>query len=241
MNGLRITLAAGVAAALACTSLEARADEESGLAIGARIAGGIPFGDAQHTVNADGTTTSTSMAKFQRASLPVWFDLGYRFSPRVYVGLYYAYAVTFPPTGENGNTGCYVPPTSQLKPAVGMITCDGFDQRFGVNLHYHFLPKEFTDPWIGVGVGAEMSQLNYAQEAATATGSFQVWGWSADLQLGADLRFSKVLPVGPFLDLSVSQFGTENTYDQNNHGSSLAFNATLHGWLLLGLRAQFNL
>ena len=40
MNGLRITLAAGVAAALACTIVPAtaNADEEKGLAVGIRVA-----------------------------------------------------------------------------------------------------------------------------------------------------------------------------------------------------------
>ena len=82
MNGLRIprcgpgrawlgraVLAAGVAAAVACTSTAARADEESGVAVGLRIGGGIPFGNAY---------AGEGFSNFERASFPIWFDAGYR-------------------------------------------------------------------------------------------------------------------------------------------------------------------
>ena len=254
MNGLRITLpesraracsraklhaslAAGVAAAIACTSLSwtrtARADEESGLAIGARVAYAVPFGDAQQEVRPDGTTTTTSMSSFQRGMIPIWFDAGYRFNPSIYLGLFYQYAPTVPPTNN-----CAAPGLSSVS---GRTTCDGYEQRFGVEVHYHFRPKEFVDPWVGLGLGMEMSQLNHSTGTSQDTGSFQAWAPQVDLQLGSDLRLSKLIPFGPFLDLSLAQFGTENTYDPNNNGSPVAFNKTIHGWFTFGLRAQFNL
>lgn len=239
MNGLRITLAAGVAAAIACTSLswtrEARADEESGLAIGARVAYAVPFGDAQQQVLPDGSTHNESMADFQRGMIPIWFDLGYRFNPNMLLGLFYQYAPTVPPSHN-----CQFPATT---PNVsGETTCDGFEQRFGLQFHYHIRPKEFIDPWLGLGVGVEQSQLNWSSAGGNgATGSFQAWAPSVDLQLGADLQVSKRIPFGPFVDLSLAQYGTENNYDANNNGSPVAFNKTIHGWFTFGLRAQFNL
>ncbi len=241
MNGLRITLAAGVAAAIACTSAAAHADEESGLAVGLRLGYAIPFGDAQsNTIN--GSSTSISMQSLQRGMLPFWFDLGYRFTPSVYLGLFYQYAPTFPPSGN-----CYqyaAPAVNGIAPnpgAAGPTTCDGFDQRFGLDLNYHIRPHEFVDPWVGIGLGYEMTQLNYSQGGSANTGSFQAWGPQLDLQLGADLRFSHRIPIGPFVDLSLSEFNTENVYDPNNNGSALAFGQKLHGWVTLGLRGQFNL
>lgn len=236
MNGLRITLAAGVAAALACTSWSsaARADEEKGLAIGARVAYAVPFGDAQQ-FNYANDTRNISMSAQQRGMLPIWFDLGYRFNRSLFLGLFYQYAPTFPLSHS-----CVLPSTI-ANPVNGELTCDGFEQRFGVEVQYHLRPTEMVDPWIGLGLGVEMSQLNYSQGQGQDTGSFQAWAPQADLQLGADLGFSKRIPVGPFVDLSLAQFGTENTYDPNNHGSPVAFNAKLHGWFTFGLRAQFNL
>jgi Autotransporter beta-domain len=237
MNGLRITLAAGVAAALACTFVTfgneavAHADEETGLAVGLRVAYAIPFGDAQ-TTTLGGSSVTTSMYSLDRGMLPVMFELGYRFTPSVYVGLFYQYGVTFPPSN-----GCY---SYNSSPAAGQGSCDGYDQRFGVDLQYHLRPHAFVDPWIGLGLGWEMTQLNLSAADATQS-SFQAWGPQIDLQLGADLRFSHRIPFGPFVDLSLSEFNTESKYDSNNNGSPVAFNGTVHGWVSLGLRAQFNL
>ena len=235
MNGLRITLAAGVAAALACTATSqvAHADEDKGLAVGLRVGYAIPFGDAQQSTAPDATNGQTiSMSRLQRGMLPIWFDLGYRFNPNIYLGLFYQYAPTFPPSGN-----CAVASV----PAAGETTCDGSDQRFGLDVHYHFRPHDLVDPWIGLGLGYEMTQLNHSQGGSGDTGSFQAWGPTGDLQLGADLRFSHIIPFGPFLDLSLSEFGTENNYDANGRGTPVAFSSKLHGWLTLGVRAQFDL
>jgi len=231
MNGLRITLAAGVAAALACTVVDkAHADEETGLAVGLRVAYAIPYGDAQ-TTTLNNTSTTTSLSTLDRGALPVWFDLGYRFTPSIYLGLFYEYAVTFP-----ASNNCY-----QYLPGVsGGVTCDGSDQRFGIDLQYHLRPHEFLDPWIGVGLGWETTQLNLATSQGDVS-SFQAWGPTADLQLGADLRFSHRIPFGPFVDASISEFNTETSYDANRNGSPVAYSGKVHGWLTLGVRAQFNL
>ncbi len=245
MNGLRLTLAAGVSASLSCTCLArvAHADEESGLAVGLRVAYGIPFGDAQQFTSGSAQTlgtngNTTSMASFQRGMLPIWFDLGYRFNRNVYLGLFYQFAPTFPPSGN-----CAVSPGTS---ASGQTTCDGFEHRFGIDLQYHILPKELVDPWIGLGLGYELAQLNLSQGAGGDTGSFQAGGPQADLQLGADLRFAHAVPFGPFIDVSLAELGTENDYAANGHGpnggsSAVSFNTKLHGWVTLGIRAQFNL
>ena len=63
----------------------------------------------------------------------------------------------------------------------------------------------------------------------------------ADLQLGLDLRFSKLIPFGPFIDLSLSEFGTESYYDANGNGLGARRSARrCTAGLTLGVRAQFN-
>jgi opacity protein-like surface antigen len=233
MNGFRITLAAGVAAAVACTSAVAHADEETGLAVGLRLGYAIPFGDAQsNTVN--GTSTNVSMASYQRGWFPFWFDVGYRFTPSIYLGLFYEYGPTFPKSGN-----CYV--YNPGPAAAGEVTCDGFSQRLGLAFNYHIRPHELLDPWVGIGIGWEMAQLNYAQGASADTFSFQTWGPEADLQLGLDLRFSHRIPFGPFVDVSFSEYNTESKYNADIQGSDVAFGDRLHGWVTLGVRAQFDL
>jgi hypothetical protein len=237
MNGRRILVAAAAAAAVACTSIAAHADEESGLAVGLRVGAAAPFGNADST---------TSMSAFQRAMVPVWFDVGYRFNRTFYLAAFYQYGVTFP-----ASNGCGADPNNAVSARAGdpglivpgqQSTCDGRDQRFGLELHIHLLPKALVDPWIGIGLGYEVSTLDYSTGASASTTSFQASGPAADLQLGLDLRFSKRVPFGPFIDLSASQFVTENYYDANGSAQGpVTFNSTLHGWATFGLRMQFNL
>jgi hypothetical protein len=237
MNGLRITLAAGVAAAIACTcfATPARADEQSGLAVGFGIAGAVPFGNAHSAANGVATSSTISMQSMDRASLPFWFNLGWRFSPRTYLGLFYQYAPTFPPSNK-----CAMP-YAPANGVAGSTTCDGSNQKFGVDFAYHIRPKELVDPWIGIGLGYELNNTNYSTGASSDTMNWQLGGLMADIKLGADLRFSKVIPIGPFVDLSVSQYNTENVYSPNQSSTSVPFSGALHGWFTAGLRAQFNL
>jgi outer membrane protein W len=234
MNGLRITLAAGVAAALACTSFAsaAHADEESGLAVGVRVAYAIPFGNA-HNASSDPGSTAISMKDLDRGALPVTFDLGYRFSPSTYLGVFYTFAPTFPPSGN-----CRTPLPNTT---AGETTCDGNDQKIGIDFQYHIRPKAFLDPWVGIGVGYEINQLNTSTGASSDTSSYQTDGFLVDLQLGADLRVSHRIPFGPYIDFSAGQYNTENVFTPNGHGVPVDFSGTLHEWLTLGLRAQFNL
>jgi hypothetical protein len=234
MNGLRILAAGGVAAAIACTSMAAHADEESGVSVGVRAGYAIPFGNAESGV---------TMNALQHGMIPAWFDAGYRINRKIFIGAFYQYGVTLPLTNS-----CSFPPsvpgalvaTAQGK--AGQTTCDGRDQRFGLEVAYHIRPKEQIDPWIGLGLGWEFTTLDYSTGAAAAVSSYQMSGFSADLQLGADLRFSKVVPFGPFIDVSLSSFGTASYYDANGVGyGPETFSSSVHGWVTLGARVQFDL
>jgi hypothetical protein len=240
MNGLRILTAAGVAAAVACTSFAARADEaergehDHGLAVGLRVGYGIPFGNAQ---------SGTSMDSVQHGMLPIGASAGWRFSPRVYLGAFYQYGVTFPRSNN-----CTFPtsvPSSLVGTATGQngqSTCDGRDQRLGLEVQVHVLPHKLVDPWIGLGLGWEFSTLDYSTGAAAEASSFQQSGPEVNLQLGLDLRFLKAVPFGPYVDLSLAEFGTSSYYDANGVGQGPeTFGSSLHGWVTFGLRVQFNL
>ena len=224
MNGLRFTLAAGIAATLACTSLPARADAERGLSAGVRLGYAVPFGDAQ---------SGQSLQGLQRGMLPVWFDLGYRFSRHVYLGVFYQYAPTFPYKTCSNPLG---------QPVGGGQSCDGNDQRFGIDLHYHILPKEMIDPWVGLGVGYEISRKNFGATAAADSESYVLNGFQfVDLQLGADLRFVDRIPFGPFIDLSFGEYSNASRVDTNGNSTGVGIGTAVHEWLTFGVRAQFNL
>ena len=220
MKGLRITLAAGVAAALACTSLSARADEERGLSAGVRVGYAIPVGDAY---------TNRSLGDFAGGANPWWFDLGYRFNPHLYVGAFYQFAMTYPPNHTCGRT-----------PGGVAQSCDGNYQKFGVDAAFHILPTHLLDPWVGVGIGYEISRTNFFANPGNET-NYVARGWQYfDIQLGADFLFSRRIPFGPFLDLSFSQYSYASNGDQNGKSADAYIASTLHEWLTLGIRGQFN-
>jgi hypothetical protein len=220
MNGLRITLAAGVAAALACTSLSARADEERGLSAGVRVGYGAPIGNAY---------TGKSLGDLQGGANPWWFDLGYRFNPHFYLGAFYQFAMTYPP-----NHTCGTSPSGVAQ------SCDGNYQKFGIDAMYHILPKSLVDPWVGLGIGYEITRINYESNPGNET-NYVARGWQyVDIQAGLDLLLSKRIPFGPFVDLSFSQYAYAHTGDQNGNTTDVFIPSTVHEWLTVGLRGMFN-
>jgi hypothetical protein len=225
MNGLRITIAAGAFAALACTSISARADEDHGLTLGVRTGAAFALGNAQSGV---------SLSDFAGAAQwPFWFDAGWRIDPNWFVGAWYSFGLTFPPNHACGTSG-----------AGGVAqSCDGNDQRFGIEGAYHIRPKELVDPWVGLGIGYDVVRQNQgaaatAGETATILHGMQYF----DLQLGADLKFNKSIPFGPFLDFSLGSYSSGSFKDVNGNSTSIpGFGSGTHEWLTLGVRAQFDL
>jgi hypothetical protein len=215
-----MTLGAGVALAIACASLPAHADEEQGLAVGFRTGVGFAMGKAYSLQGAG----DTSLASFEGGQWPFWFDLGWRFNPNWYAGIWYQFGMTHPP-----NATCQ--------------SCDGNDQRFGIQAHYHIMPTQLVDPWVGLGIGYEVARLNQGNSASQGETSVIAHGFQyLDLQLGADLRFSKVVPFGPYLDFSLGGYSGASVKDVNGNSADVpGFSGGTHEWLELGVRAQFNL
>jgi outer membrane protein len=216
MNGLRITLAAGVAAAMALVCMPAQADEQSGFALGVRTGYGVPMGSAK---------SGTTLASLDGGMIPFWLDLGYRFSPNFYLGGFFQYGLTFPPT--------------HLCPAGG--SCDGYDLKGGIDFQYHFMPSHTFDPWAGLGVGYEVSRVFETSASFDESSAIYHGLQFLDVQLGADLHCSKLVPFGPFIDLSFGQFSKETLKDATGTSSDIPMSSTMHEWLTLGVRGQFNL
>ena len=215
MKGLRITLAAGVAAAMALACMPAQADEQSGFALGVRTGYGIPIGAA---------ASGTSLGNLEGGMVPLWFDLGYRFSPSLYLGGFFQYGITFPPVHNCPNA-----------------SCNGNDLRGGIDIQYHLMPAQTVDPWVGLGVGYETARVFNDSAVAVETSQIYRGPQFFDLQLGADVRASKVVPFGPFLDFSLGRFSNESFKNGNGDSSNTPMTSEMHEWLTLGVRGQFNL
>ncbi len=216
MNGLRITLAAGVAAAMALASMPAKADTESGFALGVRTGYSVPMGSAK---------SGLTLASLDGGMIPFWLDVGYRFSPNLYVGGFFQYGLTFPPTHS-------CPPGG---------SCNGNDLKGGIDFQYHFMPHTKFDPWAGLGIGYESTRVFNESASFDETSTIYHGLQFVDIQLGADIRASERVPFGPFIDLSIGQFSKESLRDQNAVSSDVPMTSTMHEWLTLGVRGQFNL
>jgi hypothetical protein len=215
MKGFRMTVAAGLAAAIALGSQAARADEQSGVSVGVRTGYGIPVGAAK---------SGLSLGDYAGGMIPFWFDLGYRLDPHWYVGVYFQFGLTFPP-----NHSC------------PQASCDGSDLRGGINVTYNFMPSQKVDPWLGIGTSYEVNRVYVEDESQTETSQIYHGFDYLNIEGGIDLRFVKHLPFGPFFDFSLGQYSYERLNNDNAMSSDIPTTSKMHEWLDLGLRARFDM
>jgi hypothetical protein len=115
------------------------------------------------------------------------------------------------------------------------------DLRFGLNAHYHFLPAETFDPWLGVGAGYEIMNLSASAPGASVSASTRGFEFG-NVQLGLDFKISPAFAVGPFATFTIAQFSdisaSLNGQDVPTGGYT---NKGIHGWLIFGVRGVFDL
>ncbi len=216
MKGFRMTVAAGIAAAIALGSQTARADEQSGFSLGLRTGYAIPMGAAR---------SGLSLGNLDGGMIPFWLDFGYRFNPNFYLGVYFQYGLTDPPTHSCGSG----------------VTCDGNDLRGGIDVTYNFLPARTVDPWLGLGISYEATRVFQTDLSNTETSQIFHGFNYVDVQGGLDLRFLRRLPFGPFFDLSFGQYSKQSYVDANANSTDVPMQSKLHEWLTLGIRGRFDL
>lgn len=190
-----------------------------GLELGARVGFGLGLGSVAQ---------DTKMSDQVGSQIPLIVDIGYRITPNIYVGGYgqLGYGIV---TDDH----CNVPG----------VSCSAQSYRIGANAHYHFLPDQSFDPWVGVGFGYEW--LHKSASGGPDTAASTVSGFElVNLQLGGDYRLSRNASIGPFASFALGQYSTQsstfNGQDMTNGKSSIDQTA-LHEWLTLGVRGTFDL
>jgi hypothetical protein len=197
---------------------------ESGLSLGVRAGYGIPLGSASGAQGA-------ALSKYVSRSVPLQIEGGWRFSPKLYAGAYFQYA--FASTGSLINS---------LACGPG-VDCSGSDLRFGVDVIYTFLPRARIAPWVGVGAGYEIMNLQASEGAERVELKFRGFEFG-HLMAGADYRLWPNVRVGLFTALTFAQFSTfETPFDENgNFGPLRTVNLpkAFHEWLQFGVRTMFD-
>jgi len=232
-----------LAAGIVCVPGAAFAQSSSGLALGLRLGYAIPMGKAG-ALAAPGTTPDTKNDNLHdtiSGMVPLWFDVGYRIDPALYVGAFFQYGFAFVNKDNPSNVACNQG-----------VSCSAHDITFGANVHYHILPDGSFDPWLGAGLGYEMATFSESGTVTEGTTSFNVDGSATFkgfefliLEAGGDFKPAPNFAVGPFVNFALGELTTWSSsvtvagVSQDQSGDLV--DTGLHEWLTLGVRGQFSL
>ena len=196
--------------------------EVHGFELGLRVGYGLPLG-AAFQLPTGATTQNVNWSDLISGMIPFWADLGYRINPNWYVGGFFQFGLGFVPSNA-------------CSPGV---SCSANDLRFGLNVHYHFLPEGPVDPWFGLGAAYEI--WNLSGSGAGVSGSSSLRGFEfGNAQLGADYKVSPEFGIGPFVTFSVAQFSDASASSGGLSLSGAIQNKSIHEWLIFGLRGVYD-
>ena len=215
---------------MAVASRPARAQSEpesptvtSRIAVGGRAGFELPLGE----VNGN-----NELANIVRSSIPLGVDLGYRFDPRLYVGLYGQYG--FANARQTTCIGCGYTTSS-----------DAHVVKFGLNVEYDLAPAGGSrTPWLGAGLGYELLYAKHTGPGFMNTERWRGFEW-IHVAAGVDFEPIERLRVGPYGGISLGEYNRLRYRDQPEIAVSDAIGSddggggrAIHGWFTLGVRVQ---
>ena len=173
-----------------------------------------------------GQPSNASLRDNLSGHLPISIGLGYRPRPFLSFGLVLGVAPTF------------------LKNCP--TTCAGYDNRLGVEARFHIIPDRRLSPWISLGVGYEWLSVRIGDPYYGYSSEDSFTGYDLDLQVGAAVRVTGLLTVGPYVGLRGGMYGHLGHSD-NSRGSSPSSEdipdakQAAHAWMVFGVRGAFTL
>lgn len=200
----------------------------SGLEVGLASGYMLPLGSADG-VSGDG------MTNFVNGAVPIRIHAGWRFlRPNIFVGAYFAYGFSSVPTGsgtEGAVIGC----------GSGTIGCSAHVLLYGIEGEFHVLPEGIFDPWVGLGFGFENTTIDASGPSASASVSATGFDF-VTFTVGGDYKPMGNLGIGPFVGMTLGQFGNLSTSISNGNSSSASItNTALHEWLTIGVRGVYDI
>lgn len=196
----------------------------TGVQVGVRLGYSLPMGES---------VKDSKMSDGLKSAIPIQLDVGYRVMPALVVGGFFSYA---PLQLKDGEQGC---PSG--------ADCSNYQMRFGVQGHYHLMPTEKLDPWLGAGIGYEM--VGSKASKGSVESSFTYGGLEfLSLQAGADYKVMPKLGIGPYLNFALAQYSSTSVkvtgtgvadFDKSEDVPS--DKKAMHQWLTIGVRGAFDL
>jgi hypothetical protein len=177
----------------------------------------FPFG---HFTGAPPGSSPVAVSDLFHGFVPLGVEAGFRFTPDVYAGLVFQYAIGL-------WNGC---PSN--------LSCSGHDVGLGFDVRYHPLPGRQVDPWFGIGAGYEW--ISFAQSQPGFSSDTGLNGFELlHLDVGADLVASPNLRVGSFLEFKLGRYRNLDAASGGPSTSTGITNKALHEFLTLGFRFSF--
>lgn len=177
----------------------------------------VPFGSA---------AKDTGLADVFGGQFAAIIDIGGKIIPELFLGAYLG-----------ANVGAVGDQTSQTCEAIN-ASCIGATYRIGAQLQYHILPAGKVDPWIGYGVGYEVSRTAGSGGGRTISQTLAGPEY-AHIMGGIDFRLTKVFGVGPFIDLSLAQYSNQSVEVGGRTIDGEIRDKALHQWLTIGAKFLF--
>jgi hypothetical protein len=191
---------------------------ESGVSIALSVGYGIPMGSV---------SGSQSMSDLYSGAVPLQLDVGWRFTPNLYLGGFFQYSFAF--ISSKQEAACTL---------NGWTGCSGGVMQFGADFVYTILPYATFAPYVGLGLGWEIASLNYtsaSQSVSESVSGFQF----ARIILGGDFRVGSAFRVGPFVNFSLGQFSSLSS--PNTAANGTISNKAIHSWLQFGIKGTVDL
>ena len=229
------------AAALTLLALASVAEAQStdaGVTLGARLAYGVPGGEA---------ASSLALSKVATGSIPVVIEAGYRFTRQLSASAYFQYAYAM-----GGSSICAAIPPAARTSGSSCSSASGYVLRLGIEGAYRF-PLQGMTPWVGLGLGMESAKMTTTVHIPAVPSVSQAFngdvavGLSTDvigevnLQGGVEWPIDGRHAIGPFAAVTFARY-TQATYSPNPWGISDGIpsgNQTWHEWWLLGVKGTF--
>jgi len=205
-----------LAAALLLSPMAAIA-ASPGPELGFRAAYSVPLGD----IVGNGNGGTTQLSDLFSGGIPIQVDLGYRFTPAFYGGIFGSYGFLFP-------TNC--------DPSA---SCSGHNFRLGLNVQLHAAPDASIDPWLGLGVGYEWLSLSVSSGGQSQDATLRGFELG-NVQVGIDFAASPGFRIGPFASVSLAKYTDGSTAGVLGTSSGSLNDTKFHEWLQFGLRATFS-
>lgn len=200
----------GAAAASAAPAPAAREGVQAALHVGySRPIGGLQ------------TQAALELSTLFDSEVPFSLEVGWRFDPHWLVGAY------------GGVAGAAI--GSTFAAPCSVANCAARAYRVGLLTKVYLVPDGLLDPWLGVGLGYDVAQLDIeARDAAIAT---TLRGFEGPtLCAGVDVRLSRYLGLGPFLALAPGEY-THRSVETDHYSFDLPIlQSEWHAWLSAGLR-----